>query len=91
MKKLLNYMKFSTTFKLPKLIKKKPDEVLIELYDTYSPYIYNRDKSTPFINVVYGTTIVYIVIEELKKRHKELSSIDYTKEVNLHEIIRKYN
>ena len=95
MKKIKKYLKFCIENKIPQLLKKVPDKKLLELYDEYCPYVYHRTKTTPPVNVIYGTIITILVVETFKRRYEipSLSYYDYTKELNLHEIIRqhKYN
>lgn len=87
--KFYNFIEFSIKFKLPKMVKHKTDEELLDLYYKFSPEYY---KFVSLHNLIFGAITVYVVGEELKKRHPnihQLQNWNYSEPINLHEIIRR--
>lgn len=66
-KKFSNFIQFAVNYKLPKMLRKKSDEELQELYQTYSPWYHNHTSN--LYNRILGTITVYVVTEELKRRY----------------------
>lgn len=87
--RLNKFLQFCNNHKIPKMLKKLSSEELIDLYERYSPVVYHR--VTVSENTAVGMLLIPKILEELKKRHKTnriLMNLDYTKEVNLREVIR---
>lgn len=86
-RKFQDFIQFSITHKLTKMVKKKSDKELMELYCTFSPECF---KPTSLYNHIYGAITVYIVGEELKTRYPnniKLSNWDYTQQLDLFSIV----
>lgn len=86
--KFNSFVHFALIHKIPKMLKKKSDEELLELYRTYAPC-----ASSPNVTLykkIYGLIAVYTITCEFVHRYPNkpvLQNWDYTKELNLHEII----
>lgn len=88
MKKFITFMKFSLEFKFPKLVKRKTDSELFELYYKFSPLYWNSNTSLK--ERIMGGIVIFTVGEEFKRRYPNkhnLQSWDYTEEINLHDVI----
>ena len=87
-KNFINFMEFSLNFKFPKLLKKKSDTELLELYYKFSPPYWHINS--PLRDKAIGATVIYVVGEEFKRRYpknQKLQKWDYTEEINLFDII----
>ena len=95
--KFIDFIRFMLSYKLPKILKKKSDEELLDLYHSYSPYHFKPMNNATYMEEhlyfkVFGHIVVYIVGTEFKRRYPEsvaLKEWDFTKEIDLHEIIRQ--
>lgn len=89
--KFQKFIEFSLEYKLKRMVKKKSDTELLELYSQYSPEYF---KPTSLHSHIYGAVAVYIVGEELKTRYPksaQLNNWNYTQQLDLFNVIGGQN
>lgn len=84
-KRVNNLIYFVIQHKLKKMLKRKTDEELTELYRQFAP-VYYSDAEVDFFYKILGAIVVYCVGTTLKDRHPtntRLQEWDFTKPYNL--------
>ena len=85
--KMKQFFDFLLSHKIPKMIHKKSDAKLLELYYEYSPKYYH---SSDLKNHIQGAIVVYAIGEEFKKRYPKsmiLQNWDYKEQLDLYKIV----
>lgn len=83
--KFEQFMDFTMNYKLLNLAKRMKTTELVDLWQKYSPYVY--DKSVSLANHTYGCMVVSIITEVLKDRYPNNRSIQAWNNQNSVDII----